>query len=71
MHTPSPQSTADLMTWVNDACDLGHRGIQAIKNPALQQGEHEVESVITTQRLAADQITTCASDACQGNAPMA
>ena len=71
MHTPSPESTADLMTWVNAACDLGHTSIQAIKNPALQQGEHEVESVITTQRLAADQITTCASDACQCNALMA
>ena len=71
MHTPSPQSTTRVMIQVIRTCDLGHTSIQALKNPALQQGEHEAESVITTQRLVADQITTCASDACQGNAPMA
>ena len=27
MHTPSPESEAELMTWVKGGCDLGHRGL--------------------------------------------
>ena len=27
MHTPSPESAAELMTWVKGGCDLGHRGL--------------------------------------------
>ena len=34
MHSPSLESPADLMTWLKGGCDLGHRGQQAIKNPA-------------------------------------
>ena len=34
MHTPSPESMAEVMTGIKQYCDLDHRRSQAIKNPA-------------------------------------
>ena len=34
MNTPSLESTAEVMTTVNQCCDLAHISDQAIKNPA-------------------------------------
>ena len=37
-HTPSPQSTSQVMTPVVCSCDLGHGQKQAMKNPAIAYG---------------------------------
>ena len=38
MHTTFPQSTADLMTWVKGACDVGRTSKRATKNLPLLTG---------------------------------
>lgn len=59
MHIPSPQSTAQVMTAVKAAYDLGHKPEKATKNPAISDGAMQIygySDVITTRTCAASDI---------------